>query len=455
MKINRQTGVRNIPVLLFLIPALSILSTGCNEDGVNGPGQNPGNPYNPPVENRPDIMQTLQLDEEYSILYELLQESELSKTLSGSGSYTVFAPTDEAFEALPNGYLKGLTALKKLELLKYHLLIGDYPIINEIKQESIRSYHGDPIYVEIGQTFGDLLNNQARFVRTNTLATNGRIHGIDAVLIPDQHGSLAVNIKKRYEYRMFYDHLEDAGLLKHLSEPGNKTLLTTSDISLEWYGKYGTTFTDEQWKEIMRYHVLKEDISEFGPGTRMALATLSGDSVYLAIDYPGQYSVNGGHEPFNIVRSTNGIIVHSTGIMLPDKYLGVLPLIDKRYRFDTARAALAVAKLTGRLYNVIGNPDEQFTVFIAKDNTPGMNSLPENQEELAELFKYHILLEKVTSDQLLDGSSFETWQGGQIAVTRNGGPITLNGTVAIRQSDLIGANGVVHVIDRLLTLPSN
>lgn len=439
-------------VCMFLV--LSLFAFGCQDDSITGPGNNPNNP--PPANSR-NLLEIIQSNSNLKTLEKLLDGTTLSSTLSASGIKTVFAPSDAAFARLDPDYLDGLTNQQKLDLLRYHVYSGSYPVINEIKREAITSLHGDPLFVEIGQSFGNLLNNQAEFDSTNIMASNGQLHIIDEVLIPDQQGTLAMNIKKRYEYRKFYHRLENAGLVEDLQEPGTKTLLTTSDISLDWYENgSGMTFNDEEWMEIMHYHILNVDITVTGPGTRMGLVTMSGDSVYLTVDEPGQYHINGiGGNPVTVVHATNGKIISPGGIMLPDKYIGVLTLMDKRYNLRTARAALAVAKLTGRLYNSVGNGDEKFTIFIPKNDAEGLGSLPEDEADLAEILKYHILLEKVTSDQLQDNQTFTTWQGEEITISKNGNTITINGSTTIRQADLIGKNGVVHVIDKVLTPPTS
>lgn len=387
----------------------------------------------------------------------LLDGTTLSSTLSGPGVKTVFAPSDAAFAKLDPEYLQGLTSQQKLYLLKYHVHSGSYPVNNEIKREAIGSLHGDLLFIETGQSFGNLLNNQARFATTNIKASNGLIHIIDVVLVPDQYGTLADNIRKRYDYRTFHERMESAGLIGLLNEPGAKTLLTASEAAMDMMAiGLGVTLSDQNWKEIMQYHILEQDITAAGPGTRTSLPTMSGDSVFLTVDEPGQYVINGAHGAFiETIHSTNGNIINSNMIMLPDKYIGILPLMDKRFYVQTARSALAVAKMTGRLYNVLGNADEKFTIFIPRNDAPGLNALPADESELANIMKYHVLLEEVRADQLQHNQAYTTWQGEQFTIAKNGNTISINGTATVIQTDLIGKNGVVHVIDRVLTPPAS
>ncbi len=447
MKLRKWMQGRSRFTVLSL--ALAFIVAGCKESG---------NTITPIEE--PDVLDYIQSTANLGTLADLLDGTSVAQSLSGSGTVTIFAPSDAAFNKLPQGYLQGLTDQQILDILKYHVYSGDYPVINEIKREAITSLHGDPLFLEIGQSFGNLLNGQAKFVTTNIEAANGRIHVIDVVLIPDQYGTLADNIYKRYDYRKLYDRMESTGLLTTLNEAGSKTLLAPVNSSIEGIDNYINDYFDdalsaEQWLEIMKHHIINEDISGYGPDTQKALVTLSGDSVYLEVLEPETYKLNNFQIPLDLVTSSNGKIMFVTGAMLPDKYLGVLTLMDKRPYLNTARSALAVAKMTGRLYNSINNADEKFTIFIPKNDAAGVNNLPADEDELANILKYHVLLEKLTADQLQHNQTYTTWQGEEITISKSGDVITINGTATITMSDLEGTNGVVHVINSTLTPPVN
>ncbi|MGK7370509.1 MAG: fasciclin domain-containing protein, partial [Candidatus Halalkalibacterium sp. M3_1C_030] len=409
-----------------------------------------------PIE-EPKVLDLIQSNSNLETLAALLEGTSVIQNLSGSGTVTIFAPSDAAFAKLPQGYLQGLTNQQILEILKYHVYSGDYPLINEIKREAIISLHGDPLFLEIGQSFGDLLNGQAKFVSTNKEAKNGLIHIIDVVLLPDQYGTLAENIYKRYDLRRLYERMESTGELATLNEAGSKTLLAPVNSSIEGIDDYfnNAALSTNQWLEIMKHHILNEDISDYGPNTQKALVTTSGDSVFLEVSESGTYKLDNTDIPLDLVTSSNGKILFSPGVMLPDKYLGVLTLMDKRHYLNTARSTLAAAKLTGRLYNSDNNADEKFTIFIPKNDAAGINNLPADENGLANILKYHVLLEKIMADQLQHNQKYTTWQGEEITITRSGDVLTINGTTTITMSDLNGRNGVVHVINGTLTPPAN
>lgn len=428
-------------VLILLLFAF-VLITGCDDDGGT---------VAPPIEEE-SVWELIQSNNNLETLAELLEGTSLAQTLSGPGTVTIFAPNDAAFEQLPEGYLEILTEQQLLDLLRYHVVNGLYPITDEIKKESIISVEGDKLYLEIGQSSGDLLNGRAKFTATNVEAENGQIHIIDAVLRPDQMGTLGENIKKRYEYRSFYNRMEAAGMLAFLDTEGVKTALAAPDLAIDALEtQLNMTLTDEQWKEIMTYHLLNQDISGAGPGTRTELVTLTSEAVFLTVDQPNRYVLNGNEVGSEWIQSVNGNVVFVAGVMLPDKYLDVLTLMGKRFNLQVMRNAFAVARLTGTLYNTNG----EFTIFVPRDDVSELGNWPATEAELAEILKYHVLTETLMAGDMNDEQTYRTWHGDFIIVQRSGNAITINGTANLILADIKGRNGVIHVLNGTLGTPSN
>ncbi len=427
---------------LFILFSFSL--TGCKDN----------NTTSFPVDEDTTVLDLIETNSNLETFSNLIKGTSIATTLSGSGPVTVFAPSDEVFAQLPEGYLQGLTAEEMWDILRYHIYGNEYPIINEIKREAISSIQGDKLFMEIGQSSGTLINGTVKFTTTNIEADNGIIHIIDGLLLPDKFGTLADNIEKRYDNRSFFAQMAQSGLTDMLNEPGNKTLLASHDLALNRLeSEMGVTLTQDEWREIMLYHILDQDITGAGTGTKTALVTMSGDSVYLTIDEPGKFTFNNSwrEEPLELIEGTNGKIFFVDGVMLPDKYIDVLTLMGKRFNLKTTRAAFADAKLTGTLYN----SNASFTVFVPRDEVPELNNWPDTEAELAEILKYHVLNVKLTADQLQDGQSYTTWHGETITIQRNGDTVTINGTATISLADLEARNGVVHVINGTLTPPAN
>jgi uncharacterized surface protein with fasciclin (FAS1) repeats len=134
------------------------------------------------------ILQALQEDENFSTLVSLLESTGLSEELSAAGDITVFAPTNEAFEALGEDQLTTLSedTAALSEILQLHVMQGEYPVLDLSRAEegSLTSLSGEPYVIE--QTASGLAVNDGDLVSTDVdnFYSNGVVHVISNVLVP-------------------------------------------------------------------------------------------------------------------------------------------------------------------------------------------------------------------------------------------------------------------------------
>ena len=110
----------------------------------------------------------------------------LVDTLKGPGPFTVFAPTNAAFEKLPKGTVEDLLKPENKEKLKaillYHVHAGDAIKAADVKTMSLSTANGAPLMVKAED--GGVMINDAKVIKTDVIASNGVIHWVDTVLIP-------------------------------------------------------------------------------------------------------------------------------------------------------------------------------------------------------------------------------------------------------------------------------
>ena len=132
-----------------------------------------------------DIVETASEAGSFATLLTAATAAGLVETLQGEGPYTVFAPTDEAFAALPAGTLDGLLADKEAlkKVLLYHVVSGSVTSDQVVGLTSADSVEGSPIAIAVkdGVVY---LNDSAKVVTPDVMASNGVIHVIDQVLLP-------------------------------------------------------------------------------------------------------------------------------------------------------------------------------------------------------------------------------------------------------------------------------
>jgi transforming growth factor-beta-induced protein len=133
------------------------------------------------------IVEVAASDHSFSTLVTAVKAAGLVETLSGAGPFTVFAPTDDAFKALPAGVLGALVRPENKEVLKQILLYHAVPArvyARDAVRAGVASTAGGG-QVMIGYADGRLRVNQSNIIKVDLDASNGVIHVIDRVLIPE------------------------------------------------------------------------------------------------------------------------------------------------------------------------------------------------------------------------------------------------------------------------------
>lgn len=131
-----------------------------------------------------DIVDTAVEAGSFTTLVTAVQEAGLVDTLKGEGPFTVFAPTDEAFAALPEGALEGLLAdIPALtDVLLYHVVPGKVMAADVVSLTSATTVQGSDLTVSVED--GKVMIDGAMVLITDIETSNGVIHVIDAVLLP-------------------------------------------------------------------------------------------------------------------------------------------------------------------------------------------------------------------------------------------------------------------------------
>ncbi len=130
-----------------------------------------------------DIVDTAVAAGSFKTLATALQAAGLIETLKGPGPFTVFAPTDEAFAKIPKAQLDALLKdkAKLTAVLTYHVVPGKV-MAKDVKAGKVKTVQGGEITVT---TAGGVKVDAANVVKTDIVASNGVIHVIDSVVLPN------------------------------------------------------------------------------------------------------------------------------------------------------------------------------------------------------------------------------------------------------------------------------
>ena len=131
------------------------------------------------------IVEVASANDSFKTLVAAIQAADLAETLSGEGPFTVFAPTEEAFAALPPGaveeLLKPENKDKLVKVLTYHV-VPTKAVSSDLTSGDVTTVAGDPVKVTVED--GAVTVNNASVVQADVMGSNGVIHVIDKVLLP-------------------------------------------------------------------------------------------------------------------------------------------------------------------------------------------------------------------------------------------------------------------------------
>ncbi|MGD9188275.1 MAG: fasciclin domain-containing protein [Desulfobacteraceae bacterium] len=274
-----------------------------------------------------DIVDTAVAAGSFNTLVAALQAAGLEEVLRGPGPFTVFAPTDTAFSAIPQNVLDGLlndpnqAALR--DILKYHVFDGDVRANDALALagQSVAMVNGDLMAIDtVGSDL--VLNNggtaSATVTSTDILASNGVIHVIDAVLAPaDGKSNIVDTLANLGDFTTLITAVQAAGLENTLSGPGPFTLFAPTDTA---FGKIPANVINDLLNDVpalqnvLTYHAIGAEVFAVDAiaAAGGSVTMLNGDDV--AIDLVGSDVVlnSNGNSPSTVtvtdVISTNGII---------------------------------------------------------------------------------------------------------------------------------------------------
>jgi uncharacterized surface protein with fasciclin (FAS1) repeats len=123
----------------------------------------------------------------FNSLVAAVKAAGLADALKGPGPFTVFAPTDEAFAKLPPGTVENLLKPenkdKLRKILTYHVVAGRVMAKDVVKLDTAKTLEGGSVMIQAGP--GGVMVNNAHVTKTDIASSNGVIHVIDAVLLPE------------------------------------------------------------------------------------------------------------------------------------------------------------------------------------------------------------------------------------------------------------------------------
>lgn len=430
--------------LVLLLFTLSVALTACG-DNDNG--------STTPDDSDLTISERIQSEDDYSTLAGIISDLGLEGDLSG-GELTLFAPTNDAFNDLPEGLLDELSDEQLRSIITYHVAEGELQSADLDSSQDVTMLQGERTLVQSDES-GVTVNGSATVVEADLQATNGVIHGINEVLLPEEfrEPSLIEVARDAGEFDTLLALIEDLGLTTTFQFTGPYTAFAPQNGAFnELYETVNPDeLSNEQLENIVLYHVVEGEYPSDALETEQTVPSLAEEDLYITTN--GGVIINGSATVQAAdINASNGIIHVVDQVLRPNEFSNVAEIASKNYNLTTLVDLLEQYNLTETL-----SDEGPYTVFAPtnqafEDAQDVIATL--SDEQIEEVLLYHVVAAEALAGDLEDGQTLETAQGEEITVSISGETVTLNGSVTVETADLDGTNGVVHIVDGVLVPPS-
>ena len=396
-------------------------------------------------------------DGRFTTLVAAVQAAGLDEALSGEGSFTVFAPTDDAFAALPEGTVEALLAdIPALtNILLYHVVDGAVLAADVVKLSNAMTLQGQS--VDISAEGGKVMIDNAQVIITDIEASNGVIHVIDSVILPESRDIVDIAVEDG-RFTTLVAAAQAAGLVDALKGEGPLTVFAPTDDAFAALpeGTVEALLADiPTLTDILLYHVVEGKVMAADVVELSNAMTLQGQYVDISVE-DGKVMIDNAQVIITDIEASNGVIHVIDAVILPESR-DIVDIAVEDGRFTTLVAAVQAAGLVDTLKS-----EGPFTVFAPTDDA--FAALPEGTVEallgdipaLTDILLYHVVPGKVMAADVvgLDGQSAETALAGKsVDIKVDMSTVYLNENVKVVITDIEASNGVIHVIDAVLLPP--
>ncbi|MEM7206196.1 MAG: fasciclin domain-containing protein [Pseudomonadota bacterium] len=428
---------------------------------------------------RPEnVIELAGTDSELSTFLAAVQAAGLDGALTDDrGRFTVFAPSNAAFDALGPAALNALLAdtAGLINTLLYHV------VSSEIDSTAAIAAAGSQVDVLNGQQVGiSFVDNTLRVnlsvvTGADMVADNGIIHVIDRVLVPPAENtnpaeSIVDIASASTEFTTLVAALQATGLDTVLADSGGEfTVFAPTNTAFAALGQDsidGLLANPDILREILLQHVVAGSVNsvEAFSLNGVEVDTLAENDVLVSIDAA---NLRYGDATVTAVDTfaSNGLIHVIDGVIggdvtIPPPDPSIIDVATDAGDFTILLAALEVAGLTATLDDLA----ETYTVFAPSDaafNALGadtINALLADPDTLRDILMYHVLSGEVLADAAIGIAASQqnivgAANGDELALSLSGVDLYIN-LSRVSATDVRAANGVIHVLDKVLIPPA-
>jgi transforming growth factor-beta-induced protein len=410
----------------------------------------------------------------YSTLQNLALIAGLENSLS-EGPFTLFAPTNDAFNLLPAATISFLSSpagnADLVEILQYHTVEAVFPSTILANGIDLSTAQGDSVFISI--VGGTIMVNDATVIEEDILAVNGITHGIDRVLlIPEdsQPTSAPVGTNEETDPTLFTIvsdtpdlstltsalNTETSGLDAVLDDPTSTlTALAPTNAAFDALppGLLSTLLTaafSQHLTELLLYHASEDVVRSADLFDGDVITMLNGETVTYSISNAGVATFNQARTETGDIEASNGV-AHVIGqVLLPS--FASRTVIDLESDYSILLSLIVTAELEATLR---GGAWTLFAPNNAAFDKLGQGTLSSlGSDDLTKMLNYHAIPRVFTSEKLSNGATLVTAEGSSVSISVVNGQVMVNDSNVVTP-DILAINGVTHGIDTVLTPPTS
>ena len=405
----------------------------------------------PPV----DIPTTAQSTGIHDSLVAAVIQADLLPTLQGTGPFTVFAPTDQAFTdaGIDLAALDNPTGKQTLsDILLYHVVSSEVQSSDVTDCMSADAANGQPLSFTVGNT---VMVNDANVTLTDVVSSNGLIHVIDKVLTPSDYPN---DIPRTAQCTGIHDSLVagviQAELLSTLQGSGPFTVFAPTDQAFTDAGIDLAALDTPEGKatlsDILLYHVVAGEVPSSAVTDCMSATAVNQQPLSFSVG--SGVMVNDANVTLADVSTSNGVIHVIDKVLTPTDNPNDIP---RAAQCTGIHNSLVAAVIQAELLTTLQGSGP-FTVFAPTDQAftdAGIDlaslDTPEGKAILSDILLYHVVAGNVPSTAVTECLSTDAVNGQPLSFTVDGGVMVNDASVTL--ADVETSNGVIHVIDKVLT----
>ena len=409
-----------------------------------------------PTDTPNDIPRTAQCTGLHNSLVAGVIQAELLETLQGTGPFTVFAPTDQAFtdagiDLASLDTPEGKAILS--DILLYHVVAGNVPSSAVTECMSADAVNGQPLSFTVN---GGVMVNGATVTLADVGTSNGVIHVIDKVLTPtDTPNDIPRTAQCTGVHNSLVAGVIQAELLPTLQGDGPFTVFAPTDQAFANAGIDLAALDTVEGKaaltDILLYHVIAGEVPAANVTECLSATAVNGNPLSFSVGVNG-VMVNDANVTATDVPTSNGIIHVIDKVLSPTDTPNDIP---RTAQCTGIHDALVTAVVQAELLETLQG-EGPFTLFAPTDQAfadAGIDlaalDTVEGKAALTDILLYHVVSGEVPSSAVTECMTTTAVNGNTLAFTVADGVMVNDATVTL--ADVGTSNGVIHVIDKVLS----